>query len=548
MKVLLLALAALPLLTWGQNDDLFNYRETVGNDYGPRDWEQVECDDIEECVSSCQTNAFASLEIPFILPISLLPRQYGWPEKWPFGEGWKLRRNDCENCEPGDDCGGTHHQSPIPLDRVLWGPKKRPGDTGVMNCGDNHWMKYESGTCTFEHMKEANAITVERHALRVSQPVEKDGGDYRLNCLTQGRGRIFSRLDMSGGFSQWWYLNHVEIHTPSEHTQNGKRYAAEVHLGHFYSVRDGVDNGSNNRMGTIGVFLDARDDVAPYPYLDKLICQWRHYENNVRMECGLPSVQSQYPGCFPHQRTEATSPFRDDERRLEEQKKRNLRRSPIDKEASDKEQEARLLMDPINFREEPDWTEEEWEEFQAEYSRLHPLNSTNPFHNGRRHLIDYDHILHDNYQFLLDCRTEYYFRYEGTQTYPPCFTESNSDRVNVWRFMKDPIKIHPRQVKEMHRLLRERIAPLGSYNNSTSECQPDTAARVEEDGTAWVARPLQKLDDSGPGSNGHDNFFCECDDWRSKVSEEREWCRQHSNDDEVRWVTNPYNDDAFAGY
>lgn len=37
MKVLLLALAALPLLTWGQNDDLFNYRETVGNDYGPRD-------------------------------------------------------------------------------------------------------------------------------------------------------------------------------------------------------------------------------------------------------------------------------------------------------------------------------------------------------------------------------------------------------------------------------------------------------------------------------------------------------------------------------
>jgi hypothetical protein len=50
MKVLFL-LAALPLSSWGQNTDLFNYRETDGNDYGPRDWEEVECDDLDECVS-----------------------------------------------------------------------------------------------------------------------------------------------------------------------------------------------------------------------------------------------------------------------------------------------------------------------------------------------------------------------------------------------------------------------------------------------------------------------------------------------------------------
>jgi hypothetical protein len=90
-----------------------------------------------------------------------------------------------------------------------------------------------------------------------------------------GKGRIFSRLDMSGGFSQWWWLNHVEIKTPSEHTQNGKRYAAEVHLGHFYSKPKGSDNGSLNEMATIGVFLDARNDIELYPYLDKLICEWR---------------------------------------------------------------------------------------------------------------------------------------------------------------------------------------------------------------------------------------------------------------------------------
>ena len=541
----LLALAAVPLFCWGQNDDLFNYRGTDGNDYGPRDWDQVQCDDLESCVRPWYNMLHSSNAIISLTLLSLFP-QYGWPEKFPWAVGWKLSRNDCENCEPGDNCG-THHQSPIPLDRVIWGPKRQLGDIGVINCGDNHWMKYESGTCTWDHLVEANAVTVERHALRISQPVEKVDGDYRLNCLTQGRGRIFSRLDMSGGFSQWWWLNHVEIHTPSEHTQNGKRYAAEVHLGHFYSAPEGTDNGSNNRMATVGVFLDAREDAAPYPYLDKLICQWRRYEENVRKDCGLGSVQTQYPGCFPYDRPETSSPFRDAERGLQEQKKRNLRRSPIDRDASEEEQAARLIMDPENFH-QPGMTEEEWEEFQKEYSRQHPLNSTNPFDNGRRHLIDYEHVSHFNHQFLLDCRTEYYFRYEGTMTYPPCFTESNSERVNVWRFMKDPIKIHPRQVKEMHRLLRERIAPLGSYNNSTKECQPDTAAKVDDNGTAWVARPLQELDDSGPDSNGHDNFFCECFDWGSKVPEEKEWCRLYRNNDTIRWETNPYNDGAFNGY
>ena len=84
-----------------------------------------------------------------------------------------------------------------PLDRE-WGARKRLGDTGVMNCGDNHWMKYEGGTCDWKHLQAANAVTVERHALRISQPVEKDGNSYELDCYEPGRGRIFSRMDMSG--------------------------------------------------------------------------------------------------------------------------------------------------------------------------------------------------------------------------------------------------------------------------------------------------------------------------------------------------------------
>lgn len=51
MKALLFA--ALPFFCLGQNTDLFNYRETdeSARDFGPRDWDQVECDDREFCVS-----------------------------------------------------------------------------------------------------------------------------------------------------------------------------------------------------------------------------------------------------------------------------------------------------------------------------------------------------------------------------------------------------------------------------------------------------------------------------------------------------------------
>ena len=60
MKVLLVAallLAALLLLAFGQNDDLFTYGETdeANRVYGPRDWNQVGCDDLDTCVSVFKT-------------------------------------------------------------------------------------------------------------------------------------------------------------------------------------------------------------------------------------------------------------------------------------------------------------------------------------------------------------------------------------------------------------------------------------------------------------------------------------------------------------
>ena len=50
----MLLLVAFPAIVRCQNTDLFNYDTTRswdgGMDYGPKEWDQVECDDIEECV------------------------------------------------------------------------------------------------------------------------------------------------------------------------------------------------------------------------------------------------------------------------------------------------------------------------------------------------------------------------------------------------------------------------------------------------------------------------------------------------------------------
>lgn len=67
--------------------------------------------------------------------------------------------------------------------------------------------------------------------------------------------------------------------------------------------------------------------------------------------------------------------------------------------------------------------------------------------------------------------------------------------------MKDPIRVSHRQIKEMHRLLRERIAPL---SDPLKPCQKDTAAKVDSKGRVNTARPLQST------QKVHYKSFCEC--------------------------------------
>jgi hypothetical protein len=97
--------------------------------------------------------------------------------------------------------------------------------------------------------------------------------------------------------------------------------------------------------------------------------------------------------------------------------------------------------------------------------------------------------------------------------------------------MKDPIIVGTRQINEMHRLLRERIAPK---NDPVKSCQADTAAKVNSDNTVDVARPLQS------NMKAHFAVFCECINWKSKFVEDQNWCR-NNKDLKQRLLENPYN-------
>ena len=107
-------------------------------------------------------------------------------------------------------------------------------------CIDIHWMAYHDSTCDFETLKSKKAFSIERHALKIVQPIEKTGGnddEYRLACPSAtGGARQWGKIDFSRGFSQWWHLSHTDFHVPSEHTQEGKQYSGEIQMYHWYSA------------------------------------------------------------------------------------------------------------------------------------------------------------------------------------------------------------------------------------------------------------------------------------------------------------------------
>lgn len=141
---------------------------------------------------------------------------------------------------PAEDDGacGNHHQSPINLER------NRAIENHPMynECIDIHWMAYHDSSCDFETLKQTKSFSVERHALKIVQPLEPTGtpDEYQLACTTPSGARNWGRIDFSRGFSHWWHLSHTDFHVPSEHTQEGKQYSGEIQMYHWYSVNSTV--------------------------------------------------------------------------------------------------------------------------------------------------------------------------------------------------------------------------------------------------------------------------------------------------------------------
>jgi len=538
-------------------------------DYSPRNWSNIKCNEgskLDECV--------------------------GYRDKWLTGREWGIFKNSCKWC-PADEennCG-RHHQSPVNLQRGVGLDFDRSSEfySEIANeCIDLHWMKYEDSYCKLDQLEDSDAFTIERHALRITQPIsvfddfrdDKDGvvDGVKLDCRIEGRGSRFGRIDYSKGFSQWWHLSHIDIHTPSEHTQDGVRYDGEIQLQHFYSVpaRETGTN-VNNEMGTVSVFLKAYDDAAPYRYLDKVICQWRRKEYEVRKECNLPLVAPTYPGCFPINNVRRSLRRRDSTNNTATDKGRpvsNFKRHPKGfrtihdvllyndyHKNNPNHTEIKIQMEDSNWDPADDTID--WDDYIGDQSRkmneeeqiyqemIAMENGTgNNLYNGtlheqyRRKLLNYDDIPWFNYWPMLGVRTEYYFRYSGTQTIPPCYGDfdgSSRKGTNHWRVMKDPIRIHPRQLVELRRLIAERIAPS---DDPVMACAPDTAAKVTRDPSdpnkyleVNTARPLQSWD------RVHFKTFCECKDWGSKWPEDRKWCQ--IEDMNERFYDKKYNFDAY---
>jgi hypothetical protein len=139
------------------------------------------------------------------------------------------------------------------------------------------------------------------------------------------------------------------------------------------------------------------------------------------------------------------------------------------------------------------------------------------------HLENYDNVEWNPYEWLFRVDTEYYFRYEGTMMVPPCW------EVVHWRNMKDPIRVHKRQIEELNRLL--------AWRNNPTTCARETSGIVGPDGSHITGhREVQYMHDQ------HRFVFCECQDWPSKFKSDKEWCHRHKEDTNyTRLYNHPYS-------
>eukprot|EP00977_Amphora_coffeiformis_P029124 scaffold38918_cov176-Amphora_coffeaeformis.AAC.2 len=262
-------------------------------------------------------------------------------------------------------------------------------------------------------------------------------------------------VDFSFGFAEEWLLRHTDISLPSQHTLNGKRFAGEVILTHVLGV-----NVSNKEIGNVSWLLEVGTEVDFYDFLELYIRRWRNVAKKTVRDCI---------------------------------KRRRM-----------KENGNPLHAPPVRLLESLPLSE-------TNYTEPEPMDVlSRPFFDCRQRKFH-------PYDWWDEAQTEYYFRYEGSLTEPPCV------RTAHWRVMRRPIRVAPSQIRALEKLLAERIDP--------DTCEAYTAGRPRDGDTTAVDvnRPLQKY------RHTHKLVYCECVDWKSRFRVDGEYC---SFPMEVRGVSN----------
>lgn len=164
----------------------------------------------------------------------------------------------------------------------------------------------------------------------------------------------------------------------------------------------------------MAVFVSADEDANDWGVLNEIICAWREDEQRTRQECGLDPVETNYTGCPNYhttdrnlqQRQTATERLSVNEILIRNRmhlsvdpfsETHNIRVDDTDLEGTSLHPPQRTLLYDFNGSKEPDW---------------------------------------HNYFALEDVKTEYYYRYSGTQTIPPCYGTfyegDNRRQTNHW--------------------------------------------------------------------------------------------------------------------
>ena len=176
-------------------------------------------------------------------------------------------------------------------------------------------------------------------------------------------------------------------------------------------------------MSSVTMFLEAYDDATELDFLNRIICAWREEEEKTREECGIDSITSEYPGCVRYQRGQtgggSTTTQEFNRKLTEAPRKRPVSAHDIiiqnhhHMSFNSSYKPLTIEMDPYHDFKDVDF---DWDAFIAEqYVKDEGKN-----HYHGRELLNYEHVPWFNYFAMLAVRTEYYYRYSGTQTVPPC--------------------------------------------------------------------------------------------------------------------------------